>query len=63
MQNQILKTINHINYVSKKKHSLEKKFNYLENNGASNCDYDSVVNKIQELMENGLLIRFTKTLI
>ena len=32
-----------------------KNFNYLQNNGASNYDYDSVVNKIQELMENGII--------
>ena len=55
MENQILKTINHIKYVSKKKHCPVKIFNYLQNNGASNYDYDSVVNKIQELMENGII--------
>ena len=27
-------------------------FNYLQNNGVSNYDYDTVVTKIQELMEN-----------
>ena len=46
MENQILKAINHIKYVSKKKHCPVKIFNYLRNNGASNYDYDSVVNKI-----------------
>ena len=46
MENQILKAINHIKYVSKKKHYPVKIFNYLQNNGASNYDYDSVVNKI-----------------
>ena len=30
-------------------------FNYLQNNGASNCDYDSVVNQIQELMKIGVI--------
>ena len=55
MENQILKAINHIKYVSKKKHCSVKIFNYLQNNGASNYDYDSVVNKIQELMENGII--------
>ena len=55
MENQILKAINHIKYVSKKKHCPVKIFNYLQNNGASNYDYDSVVNKIQELMENGII--------
>ena len=29
--------------------------NYLQNNGASNYHYDSVVKKIQELMENGVI--------
>ena len=42
-------------YVSKKKHCPVKIFNNLQNNGASNYDYDSVVNKIQELMENGII--------
>ena len=55
MENQILKAINHIKYVSKKKHCPGKIFNYLQNNGASNYDYDSVVNKIQELMENKII--------
>ena len=55
MENQILKAINHIKNVSKKKHCPVKIFNYLQNNGASNYDYDSVVNKIQELMENGII--------
>ena len=55
MENQILKAINHIKYISKKKHGTVKIFNYLQNNGASNYDYDSVVNKIQELMENGII--------
>ena len=51
----MLHHINHIKYVSKKKHCPVKIFNYLQNNGASNYDYDSVVNKIQELMENGII--------
>ena len=55
MENQILKAINHIKYVSKKKHCPVKIFSSLQNNGASNYDYDSVVNKIQELMENGVI--------
>ena len=55
MENQILKAINHIKYVSKKKHCPVKIFNYLQNNGASNYDYDSVVKKIQEFMENGVI--------
>ena len=55
MYNQLLKAINHIKYVSKKKYCPVKIFNYLQNNGASNYDYDSVVNKIQKLMENGVI--------
>ena len=38
-----------------KKHCPVKNFNYLQNNGASNYGYDSVVKKIQELMENGVI--------
>ena len=55
MENQILKAINHIKYVSKKKHCPVKIFSSQQNNGASKYDYDSVVNKIQELMENGVI--------
>ena len=54
MENQILKGINHIKYVSKKKHCPGKFFNYLQNNEAANDNYDSVVKKIQELMVNGV---------
>ena len=55
MENQILKAINRIKYVSKKKHCPVKIFNYRQNNGASNYNYDPVVNKIQELMKNGII--------
>ena len=55
MENQILKVINHIKYVSKKKNCPVKNFNYVQNNQASNYDYDSVVIKIQESMENGVI--------
>ena len=51
MENQILKAINHMKYVSKKKHRIAKISNDLQNNGASNYDYDLAVKKIQELME------------
>ena len=61
MENQILKGINHIKYVSKKKHCPGKFFNYLQNNEAANDNYDSVVKKIQELMVNGVTdYNFTK---
>ena len=36
MDNQVLRAINHIKYVNKKKPSTLKKFNYLQNNEASN---------------------------
>ena len=55
MENQILKAINHIKYVSKKKHCPSKNFLLFAKNGASNYDYDLVVNKIQELMETGII--------
>ena len=55
MENQILKAINHIIYVSEKKYCPVKIFNYLQNNRASNYDYDSVVKKIQELIVNGVI--------
>ena len=45
---------NHIKYVSEKKHFPVKILNYLQNNGDSNYDYDSVVKKIQELIVNGV---------
>ena len=51
--------INHIKYVSKKKHLPTKVFNYLQNNGALNYDYDSVVNKIRK-WKMWLLIRVTQ---
>ena len=55
MENQILKAINHMKYVSKKTHRIAKIFNDLQNNGASNYDYDLVVKKTQELMENRVI--------
>ena len=39
---QILKAINHIKYISKKKPCTLKIFNYLKKNYASNYDYHSV---------------------
>ena len=60
MENQILKVINHIKYVSKKKQSPVKIFNYLRNNGALNYDCDTVVNKIQELIGDGVVDQVTK---
>ena len=45
MENQILKAINHIKCISKKKPCTLKIFNYLQNNYASNYDYQSVGDK------------------
>ena len=54
MDNQVLRAINHIKYVSKKKPSTLKIFNYLQNNGASNCSYESLENEITELRNKGI---------
>ena len=55
MENQILKAINHIKYVSKKNACTLKIFNYLQNNYASNYDYHSVEDKLNELKSNGII--------
>ena len=55
MDNQVLRAINHIKYVSKKKPSTLKIFNYLQNNGASNYNYESLENEIAELRNNGII--------
>ena len=55
MDNQVLRAINHIKYVSKKKTSTLKIFNHLQNNGASNCNYKSLENEIAELRNNGII--------
>ena len=34
---------------------LVKIFNYLQNNGASNYDYESLENEITELRNNGII--------
>ena len=49
MENQILRAINHIKFVSKKKPCALKIFNYLQNRYASNYDYHSVEDKLNEL--------------
>ena len=48
MDNQVLRAINHVKYVCKKKPCTIKMFNYLQNNGASNYDYESLENEITE---------------
>ena len=55
IENQILKAINHIKYISKKKPCTLKIFNYLQNNYASNYDYHSVEAKLNELKSNGII--------
>ena len=45
--------INYIKYVSKKKHWPEKNFNYLQNNEASNYDYDQsykIINPVTKVL-------------
>ena len=54
MDNQVLRAINHIKHVSKKKFSTLKIFNYLQNNVVSNCNYESLDNEITELRNNGI---------
>ena len=55
MDNQVLRAINHIKYVSKKRPSTLKIFNYLPNNGASNYNYESLENEIAELRNKGII--------
>ena len=55
MESYILKAINHMRYVSKKKHCPVKIFNYMQNNGASQYTYDSVEKKIRELIANKII--------
>ena len=57
MDNQVLRAINHIKYVSKKKPSTLKIFNYLLNNGTSNYNYGSLENENAELRNNGIIYR------
>lgn len=55
MENQILKAISHLKNVSKKKVDPLKIFNYMQNNGASNYTYLSIVEKIKELIVKGII--------
>ena len=55
MDNQVLRAISHIKYVSKKKPSTLKIFNYLQNNGASSYNYKSLENEIAELRNKGII--------
>ena len=49
IENQILRAINHIKYISKKKPCTLKIFNYLKNNYASSYDYHSAEAKLRIL--------------
>ena len=55
MANQVLRAINHMKYVCKKKPSTIKIFNYLQNNGASNYNYESSENEIADLRNKGII--------
>ena len=55
MDDQVLKVINHIKYVNKKKPSTLKIFSYLQNNRASNYIYELLENKIAELKNDGVI--------
>ena len=56
IENQILKTINQIKYISKKKPCTLKIFNYLQNKQLSSYyDYHSVEDKLNELKSNGII--------
>ena len=55
MDNHVLRAIDHIKYVSTKKPSTLKIFNYLQNNGASNYNYESLENEIAKLKNNGII--------
>ena len=55
IENQILKAINHIKYISKQKPCTLKIFNYLQNNYASNFDYHSIEAKLNELKSNEII--------
>ena len=55
IENQILKAINHVKYISNKKPCTLKIYNYLQNNYASNFDYHSVEAKLNELKANGII--------
>ena len=54
IENQILKAINRIKYISKKRCTL-KIYNYLQNHYASNFDYHSVEAKLNELKASGII--------
>ena len=50
-----LRAISHIKYVKKKNPCTVKIFNYPQNYGASNYDYETLENEITELRNNGII--------
>ena len=52
MDNQVLRAITHIKYVSKKKPITLKILNYLQNNEVFNYNYKSLKNEITEIRNN-----------
>ena len=55
IENQTLKAINHMKYISKKKPCTLNIFNYLQNKYASTYYYHSVEAKLNELKSNGII--------
>ena len=55
IDNQVLRAISHIKYVSKKNPSALKIFNYLQNYRAFKCNYESLENEIAELRNNEII--------
>ena len=55
MDNQVFKSNQSYKYVSKKKPSTLKIFNYLRSNSASNYNYESLENEIAELRNKGII--------
>ena len=53
MGNQVLQASNHIKYASKKKPFPIKMFNYLQNNGTSDCDLPCIENKLRNFDVKG----------
>ena len=55
IDNQVLRAISHIKYVSKKNPSALKIFNYLQNYRAFKYNYESLENEIAELRNNEII--------
>ena len=55
MESEILKAITHIKTVSKKKPDPVQVFNYFQHNHASNYEYKTIVEKLQEMIIDGVI--------